>query len=120
MITFADFKTYPINIIGIDADFNSDLQSMEAVATDLLAYSGDVDDVSEVIKYVVYLLFWQSRRSAFDAQTGEQKTVKEFTEFSSVQKNTVLYIAENKLASICNENGTTANADLFLLFYDVL
>ena len=120
MLTFADFKTYPTNIVGIDADYDADLQSMEAIATDLLAYSGAATDVVEIIKYIVYLLAWQSSRSTFDALAGEQKTVKEFTEFSNVQKSTVLYIAENKLASICDANDTTANTDLFMLFYDVL
>ena len=120
MLTFADFKTYPINIIGIDADFDSDLQSMEAVATDLLAYSGDVADVAEVIKYIVYLLFWQSRRSAFDAQVGEQKTVNEFTFESNAQKSVVVFLARKKIKSICELNGETYNKDVFKLFYDVL
>ena len=51
---------------------------------------------------------------------GETLQVKEYSDFSSVKKNTVIYLAEKKLKAICAEKGTTANQNVFTFFYDFL
>ena len=120
MITHADFKLYPTEIIGINSDYDLELQAMELSAIEMLEYSGDVEDIAEVIILLVFILFWNARRSEFVSMVGETKTIKEFTEASSVQKNTVLFIAEKKLKAICAEKGKTANQNVFTFFYDYL
>lgn len=120
MITYSDFNTYPILIIGLTEENNTELAAMEEVATKMLDYSGDVVDVADVIKYLVFLLFWQNRRSTMTESTGETLQVKEHSDFSSIKKNTVLYLAEKKLKEICAEKGTTANQNVFTFFYDYL
>ena len=120
MTTYSDFNLYPIEIIGLTADYNGELQAMEDIATELLSYSGDAEEVAVVVKYLVYILFWSARRSMVENNTGETKAVQEFSEPSSVQKNTVLYLAEKKLLSICQENNTTADISSLKLFYDFL
>ena len=52
--------------------------------------------------------------------TGETLQVKEHSDFSSVKKNTVIYLDEKKLKEICAEKGTTANQNVFTFFYDYL
>ena len=59
MITYSDFDTYPILIIGLTEENNTELAAMEVVATEMLDYSGDVVDVADIIKYLVFILFWQ-------------------------------------------------------------
>ena len=120
MITHADFKIYPTEIIGINSDYDLELQAMELSAIEMLEYSGAVEDIAEVIRLLVFILFWNARRSEFVSTVGETKTIKEFTEASSVQKNTALFIAEKKLKAICAEKGTTANQSVFSFFYDYL
>ena len=120
MITHADFKLYPTEIIGINSDYDLELQAMELSAIEMLEYSGAVEDIAEVIRLLVFILFWNARRSEFVSTVGETKTIKEFTEASSVQKNTALFLAEKKLKSICAEKGTTANQNVFSFFYDYL
>lgn len=120
MITHANFKLYPTEIIGINSDYDLELQAMELSAIEMLEYSGVVEDIAEVIQLLVFILFWNARRSEFVSSVGETKTIKEFTEASSVQKNTALFIAEKKLKAICAEKGTTANQNVFTFFYDYL
>ena len=120
MITHADFTTYPTEIIGINSDYDLELQAMELSAIEMLEYSGAVEDVAEVIRLVVFILFWNARRSEFVSTVGETRTIKEFTEASSVQKNTALFLAEKKLKAICFEKGQTADFEMFKLFYDHL
>ena len=120
MITHADFKLYPTEIIGINSDYDLELQAMELSAIEMLEYSGAVEDIAEVINLLVFILFWNARRSEFVSTVGETKTIKEFTEASSVQKNTALFIAEKKLKAICFEKGQTADFEMFKLFYDYL
>jgi len=120
MITYSDFNTYPILIIGLTEENNTELAAMEVVATEMLDYSGDVVDVADIIKYLVFILFWQNRRSTMTESTGETLQVKEHSDFSSVKKNTVIYLAEKKLKEICAEKGTTANQNVFTFFYDYL
>ena len=120
MITHANFKLYPTEIIGINSDYDLELQAMELAAIEMLEYSGVVEDVHEVIILLVFILFWNARRSEFVSTVGETKTIKEFTEASSVQKNTALFLAEKKLKAICAEKGKTANQNVFTFFYDYL
>ena len=120
MITYSDFNTYPILIVGLTEDNNTELAAMEVVATEMLDYSGDVVDVADIIKYLVFILFWQNRRSMMTENAGETLQVKEYSDFSSVKKNTVIYLAEKKLKKICAEKGETANQNVFTFFYDFL
>ena len=120
MITYNDFNTYPILIVGLTEDNNTELAAMEVVATEMLDYSGDVVDVADIIKYLVFILFWQNRCSMMTESAGETLQVKEYSDFSSVKKNTVIFLAEKKLKEICAENGETANHNVFTFFYDFL
>ena len=120
MITHADFKIYPTEIIGINSDYDLELQAMELTAIEMLEYSGVAEDVRDVVILLVFILFWSARRSEVVNTVGETKTVKEFTEASSIQKNTALFLAEKRLKAICFEKGKTADFEMFKLFYDYL
>ena len=120
MITNADFKLYPTEIIGINSDYDLELQAMELTAVEMLEYSGDVEDIKEVIIGLVFVLFWNARSSKIVAEVGETATVKEFTANASIQRDTVIYLTRMKLRKILLENGTTANIDVFKLFYNVI
>ena len=120
MITNADFKLYPTEIIGINSDYDLELQAMELSAIEMLEYSGDIKDVREVIIGLVFVLFWNARSSKIVAEVGETATVKEFTANASIQRDTVIYLTRLKLRKILDEKGTTANMNVFKLFYNVI
>ena len=100
MITHADFKIYPTEIIGINSDYDLELQAMELSAIEMLEYSGAVEDIADVIQLLVFILFWNARRSEFVSTVGETKTIKEFTEASSVQKNTALFLIKKGIENV--------------------
>ena len=100
MITHADFKLYPTEIIGINSDYDLELQAMELSAIEMLEYSGIVEDIAEVIQLLVFILFWNARRSEVVSTVGETKTIKEFTEASSVQKNTALFLIKKGIENV--------------------
>ena len=120
MITHANFKLYPTEIIGINSDYDLELQAMELSAIEMLEYSGDLKDVSEVIIGLVFVLFWNARSSKIVAEVGETATIKEFTASASIQRDIVIYLTRMKLRKILAEKGTTANINVFKLFYDYL
>lgn len=119
MITSSNFKNYPVQILGIDGTYDAELAAMEVVAKRLLSYSGDILDVANVIVYLVYLLFWNDKNSVTTV-TGESRAVKEFTEMSSFQKDMVLSLARKEMRGICDEKGTTADFNVFKMFYGLL
>ena len=53
MIIYSDFNTYPILIIGLTEENNTGY-SYGRSGDEMLGYSGDVVDVADIIKYLVF------------------------------------------------------------------
>jgi len=110
-MTYADFTTYPINILGINESYNNELTAIEELVLSEIAYTGDVDDILTVIPYFVYFKFCENRASEVTANNGEQMSTAEFTFPSVFSQVRAWNLGAAKLLAICTEKGKTANVN---------
>ena len=106
---YTAFENYPIQLLGIDATYNSELTAIEQVVISEIAYTGDASDIAAILPYFVYCAFVESRLSDVTGQSGEQQRTAEFTvpSFNSLVR--VWNMAVKNLNAICTEKGNTAS-----------
>jgi hypothetical protein len=106
---YTSFLNYPIQVIGIDESYNSELKHIEDLVIFDLEYTGDVADLDEILPYFVYFHFCENRRSEVSAMTGEQSKVSEFTVPSVANSISVWNIGVKKLNALILANSETVN-----------
>ena len=108
---YTAFETYPLQILGIDESYNSELTAIENFIIEDIAYSGDTDDLVPILPYFVFHNFCENRRSQVTALNGETSHVAEFTLPSYDQQKNVWNIGVEKLNALCLLKITTAKID---------
>lgn len=106
---YTDFLTYPLQILGIDENYNSEIEAMKNLAIDEINYSGDVSDIEPVLPYFVFWLFCENKRSQVVANVGENAQVKEFSYQTMTMQVVAWNIGAKKLREICAEKNKTAS-----------
>lgn len=107
-VSYLNFQTYPIQIIGINDSYNSEMKAIESVVKSEIDYSGDADDLDAIVPYFVFFKFCQNRSTQV-ATSGETMQTAEFT-FASVQSQVRAWnIGVNMLIALCAEKVQTAN-----------
>ena len=106
---YTTFESYPIEISGINESYNNEIAAIELFVTTEIAYTGDNDDLVELLPYFVFFRFCEARQSVVDARSGESKSVTEFTEKAQYKQIRAWNIGVEKLNSLCLLNTTTAN-----------
>ena len=103
------FEKYPIQILGIDENYNSELTAIEEFVKSDIEYSGEIEDIESVLPYFVFYYFCEKRKSTVAANAGEQSQLAEFTVSSQIQQIDAWNIAIKKLDNICTEKQATSN-----------
>lgn len=105
---YSNFQQYPINILGIDETYNDELNAIEQAVIDELDYSGDADDIEEILPYFVFYFYCQDKVSMVSTK-GEMYQTAEFSGMDVISQNRAWNIGAKKLLALCTENGKTAN-----------
>lgn len=108
---YTTFETYPLQIIGIDESYDSELTAIENFIVSDIAYTGVADDLVPILPYFVFHAFCVKRRSTVIAMTGEQSQLAEFTVPSYEAQKEVWNIGVNKLKALCLLKTTDVNCD---------
>ncbi len=107
-LTYDDFLTYPLHIVGIIASYDDELEAIEELVVSEIDYSGDAEDIADVVPYFVFYKFCEDKGSQVTT-SGETHQVAEFTLPSLRSQIRAWNIGAKKLLDICTENETTAN-----------
>jgi len=105
---YSNFETYPIQIIGINESYNSELKAIEQVVVDEIGYSGEADDLIPILPYFVFFKFCENRASEVTTK-GEMLQVAEFSMPSVLSQIRAWNIGAKLLDDLCTENETTAS-----------
>lgn len=108
-MTYENFSTYPIQILGINESYNNELTAIETLVKEEIEYSGEVADIESVLPYFVFFKFCENVQTKVDAKTGENITVSELTKPSYDAQIRAWNIGVKKLISICEEKTATAS-----------
>lgn len=108
-LTHNDFKTYPLQIVGISAEYDSQITAIEAFVREEIAYTGTASDIADVVSYFVFYHFCEDKASEVNAKTGETSQIAEFTVPSVLSQVTAWNLGASKLLAICNEKVKEAN-----------
>jgi len=117
-MTYENFNTYPLQILGIDESYNDELTAIEDFIKSDIAYTGDVLDLTPILPYFVFHNFCVARLSEVVAISGERASVAEFTIPSSEKMKSNWNIGAEKLTALCLLKTTTAKRD-YLLEYSL-
>ena len=112
------FENYPLQILGIDESYDSELAAIEDFIKSDIAYTGDVLDLIPILPYFVFHNFCFARLSDVVAMSGERASVAEFTIPSSEKMKSNWNIGVEKLTALCLLKTTTAKKD-YLLEYSL-
>ena len=107
-LTYNDFLKYPLHIVGIGLSYNDELTAIEELVVSEIDYSGDAEDIEDVVPYFVFYKFCEDKRSQVTT-SGETHQVAEFTLPSFQSQIRAWNIGAKKLLETCTENETTAN-----------
>jgi len=108
-MTYEDFKTYPLQISGINDSYNSELTAIEALVKSEIEYSGNDEEIKNVLPYFVFFKFCENKGSEVSATLGENVTVAETTQPTYEKMVRAWNIGAKMLNAICTEKGTTAS-----------
>ena len=106
---YSNFEKYPLQIIGINESYNDELTAIEEVVIDEIGYSGDVNDLENILPYFVFFKFCEDRASSVTAKTGEMSEVAEFSVPSVLSQVRAWNIGAKLLDDLCTENEVTAD-----------
>lgn len=108
-MTYENFTTYPIQILGINESYNDEIKAIEDFVISDIEYSGDADDLTSLLPYFVFFAFCESAKSEVYANAGESATVKEHTVPSERTQIAAWNFAVKELSKLCTENKETVN-----------
>ena len=109
-LTYTAFQKFPLQIVGIDADYNAKITAIEEFVVADLAYSGTASDITSVLPYFVFWFFCQDRATNVSVETGENLQLKEFTEPAIEKQINAWNLGVEKLTAICTEKSTTVKS----------
>ena len=64
-LTYTAFQKFPLQIVGIDADYNAKITAIEEFVIADLAYSGTASDITSVLPYFVFWFFVKTKQQLF-------------------------------------------------------
>lgn len=108
-MNYQDFLTYPLQIVGINEEYDNEITAIEELVKSEIEYSGDDEDIESVLPYFVYFKFCENRESEASATLGEHITVSETVGNSYAAMIRAWNLGVKKLNAICTEKSTTAN-----------
>lgn len=108
-MNYTNFQKYPIQISNINESDNNEITAIEELVIKEIAYSGNADDIVDLLPYFVFFKFCEGRFSEVSSSEGEQQKVAEFTTPSMYSMIKAWNIGSAKLLTICTDNETTAN-----------
>ena len=108
---YTAFENYPLQILGINESYNSELTAIEDFIISDMQYSGVAYDIVSILPYFVYHAFCITRRSQVTALNGETAHVAESTLPSTDQQKDNWNIGVEKLYAICSLNATDVKKD---------
>lgn len=108
-MNYQDFLKYPLQIVGINEDYDNALDAIEELVKSEIEYSGDIEDIESVLPYFVYFKFCENRESEVSATLGEHITVSETVGSSYAAMIRAWNLGVKKLNAICLEKTATAN-----------
>jgi hypothetical protein len=108
-LTFNDFETYPIEIIGITAYYNARIAAIETFVLSDLEYSGESSDLSTILPYFVFWYFCQDATTTVFVETGENSQVKEFTQPEIFKQVQAWNLGVKRLQTLIDANEETVN-----------
>lgn len=106
---YTNFQKYPLTILGIDESYNEELTAIEEVVIDEIAYSGDADDLVDVLPYFVFYKFCEDKKTIVSTK-GEMSQVAEFSVPSQDAQIRAWNIGADQLFNICAEKTQSANS----------
>lgn len=110
-ISHENFKSYPIQIIGITAEYDDQLTAIEDFVRDEIAYTGTDTDIDPIIPYFVFYYFCTNKDSEVSASNGETHQVSEFTIPDDRAQVNAWNIGAKKLLALCAEKAKEANTN---------
>lgn len=79
-LNYTNFLQFPLQIVGINSDYNSKITAIENFVVSDLAYSGLAGDITAILPYFVFWYFCQDAITTAAVESGENLQVKEFSE----------------------------------------
>jgi hypothetical protein len=99
-LTYSNFNSFPLQIVGINSDYNSKITAIENfVKSDMAITGATVSDA--VLAYFVFWFFCQESASSVWAETGENSQVTEFSEPSMLKQIQAWNLGVDQLRVIC-------------------
>lgn len=108
-MTYEDFQSYPIQILGIDDTYDGELTAIETLVKEKIEYTGEVADIESVLPYFVFFKFCENAQTEVTAKNGESITTSEFTFPSYNSMIRAWNLGVDKLIAICTEKVQTAS-----------
>ena len=108
-MNYTTFKEYPLQIIGITSEYNPKIAAIENFVIADMAYSGDIEDLSEILPYFVFWCFCKDAQTTVFVETGENAQVKEFSHPEIFKQIQAWNIGVIKLSALISSTGETVN-----------
>ncbi len=106
---YTTFENYPLQILGIDDSYNSELNAISSFLEGDIEYTGEVEDLENILPYFVFYKFCENRKSEITAASGEQSKTAEFSVATEVRQVKAWNYGVTKLNALLLANGETAN-----------
>jgi len=75
-LTYTAFQKFPLQIVGIDADYNAKITAIEEFVLADLAYSGTESDITSVLPYFVFWFFLSRQGDNRIRRNGRKLAIK--------------------------------------------
>lgn len=99
-LTYNDFTSYPLQIVGITSAYNAKITAIENFVTSDLAYSGEASDISAILPYFVFWFFCNDTTTTVFVETGENSQTKEFSTPETIKQVNAWNIGVDKLRTV--------------------
>jgi len=99
-LNYTSFQSFPLQIVGINSDYNAKITAIETfIKSDMAAVGVVVTDA--ILSYFVFWFFCQDDTSTVVVEAGENTQVKEFSEPAMTKQIQAWNIGVEKLRTLC-------------------
>jgi len=98
-LTYSNFLSFPIQIVGVNSDYNAKITAIENFVVSDLAYSGTASDLTAILPYFVFWFFCNDTTTTV-VESGENGQVKEFSYPETIKQETAWNIGVDKLRTV--------------------
>ena len=107
-VDYTTFQNYPIEIKGINESYNDELNLINDEVVKELNYSGDEDDLSDLLPYFIFYKFCENRQTEVTV-SGESAQASELTYISDRSMVRAWNKGAKMLNDLCDANDKTAD-----------